>query len=226
MKWSIFKVVGSLCLAGGGWVVGDWYYMTLMRSQGVWILRGEGPLWDSAWVVRHIQDTKSTRPSQRIWTIAQTLQQQQLFAYLHFSYTGKGHGCLSARTRIPVARIVLPPRQSYVDAEGNRLPFIRPLDLPLIELPKWDSTAIRLILTFLEKKPLYKQLISYLSQDSDGIWQAHLEISSESFILGRTIHLKDALEQLDIYLRVIQPFIGGHSCRSVLLHIPNQIVCQ
>lgn len=219
--WTFF----SLALFSAGWALGDGYYIKIRKS-GSWYLSGEGMLWDSAWVLRHIRAVETESPSEWIWQVAQALRAERVFEKLRFSYTGKGDGRIYACTREPLARVVLPLRQYYVDKEGERLPFVKPLDLPVIEVQRWDSIAIREVLRFWQEKPLYTQLISRLYQDQTGVWQLHTEISSETFVLGRTPHLRTALEQFDVYLRSLQPHLGGHTCKVILLYIPNQIICQ
>ncbi|MCX8112414.1 MAG: hypothetical protein N3E49_04350 [Bacteroidia bacterium] len=207
------------------WIWGDSYY-TEMRKQGRWRIRGEGALWDSSWVLRRIQAVEVESPSEWIWAVCQTLHSERLFRSLRFSYTGKGEGRIQAQTWEPVARVRLALRQYYTDAQGHRLPFVRPLDLPLIEAPTWDSIALGTLLQHWQTYPLHHKLMSYIYKDSEGIWRAYLETSTETFTLGRTEHLAVGLRQLDIYLRYLTPIIGGHTCKVVLLHIPNQIVCQ
>ncbi|MEN3041538.1 MAG: hypothetical protein ABDH66_08390 [Bacteroidia bacterium] len=209
----------------GGWILGDQYY-TEMRRMGRWILRGEGPLWDSAWVMRHIQGVKTPSPSQWIWAISEALRKEQAFQSVHFYYTGKGEGRIYARACVPVARIKLPVRQYYIDTAGKRLPFVRPLDLPIVEALRWDSVAFAYILTFLQEKPLYRKLISRIYQEVDGTWHMHSEFGSETYVLGRTAHLPVGIYQLDVYLQSLQPKLGGHTCKRVILYIPSQIICQ
>lgn len=220
-------LLGGILLIGfpAGWAIGDNYYIE-MRKQGHWILRGEGALWDSAWALRHIRAVEVESPSEWIWTVYQALRTEKAFEELHFSYTGQGNGKIYARTREPVARVSLPLRQYYVDAHGERLPFVLPLDLPIIEASRWDSIAISEILNFWSKNRIYHLMTARIYQDSRGVWKVYTETSSETFVLGRTEHLPTAFAQLDVYLRSLQPQIGGHACKSVLLYIPDQIVCQ
>lgn len=220
-------LLGGMLLIGFpiGWALGDSYYVE-MRKRGRWLLQGEGSLWDSAWALRHIQAVEVESPSEWIWAVYQALRSEKAFEVLRFSYTGRGDGRIYARTAEPIARVSLPLRPYYVNARGERLPFIRPLDLPIIEAARWDSSAINNILAFWAEKPLYHAMTSRIYQDVQGIWKLYMETSSESFILGRTEHLPTAFAQLDVYLRSLQPQIGGHTCQSVLLYIPDQIVCQ
>ncbi|MCX7763798.1 MAG: hypothetical protein N2253_02760 [Bacteroidia bacterium] len=222
------RAVGAILVAisfSAGWAISDAYYLQ-MRRQGKWFLRGEGILWDTSWVFRHIRAVEADSPSEWMWNFYQTLREQGIFEHVRFIYTGRGDGYIYARTRRPMARVRLPLREYYIDAEGKRLPFVQPSDLPIIEAPRWDSTAFGLILGFFHENPIYQQLVSRLYQDSQGIWHAYLETSSEVFIMGKTEHLPIALKQLGIYLRLLSPYIGGHTCKTVLLHIPDQIVCQ
>ncbi len=226
MRYSFFFktfLLGSGFL--GSWALGDGYYMK-MRKQGRWILQGEGTLWDSSWALRHIRAVEANSPSAWIWAVYKALREEEAFQSLHFSYTGRGDGRIIARTQEPVARVSLPLRQYYISAEMKRLPFIKPLDLPIIEAPRWDSTAFEIILDFWRNNPIYYQATSRIYQDSDGIWHAYLEISPETFVLGRTEHLQTGFAQMPVYLRSLQPKIGSFTCKTVLLYIPDQIVCQ
>lgn len=207
------------------WTLADSYYVKL-RTQGEWYLVGSGPLWDSSWVVRTIESTGEGSPSAHLWQVYQALAETNLFEKVRVCYTGTGAVCLQAHTRKPIARIALPLRQYYVDAQGYRLPPIRQLDLPIIEAPRWDSTAIELFLHWWQEKPWYHAAVSRLYQRPDGLWLGYLEIASEVFHLGRTPHLPTALQQWDVYLRSIQPKEGGQTFHTVLLYIPGQIICE
>lgn len=218
--------VSLVALAVGlSWVSADRYYSQL-RAQGEWQLLGSGPLWDSSWIARTIESTGEASPSTRLWHVYQALSETNLFEKVRVCYTGTGRVCLEAYTRKPIARIALPLRQYYVDPQGHRLPPIRPIDLPIIEAPRWDSTAINLFLSWWQAKPWYHNAVSRLYQRPDGLWVGYLEISSEVFHLGRTPHLSTALQQWDVYLRSIQPKEGGHTFHTILLYIPGQIVCE
>ncbi|MCS6895990.1 MAG: hypothetical protein NZZ60_07610 [Bacteroidia bacterium] len=209
----------------GGWIVGDGYYVK-MRSSGKWILHGEGPLWDSAWVMRHIYAVRAPSPSMWIWSVSEALGEQQVFEAIKFHYTGKGDGRIYARTRTPIARVNLPIREYYLDAQGRRLPFVRPLDVSIVDAPRWDSIAFEHILELLREKPLYREMISRIYQEIDGVWHMHSEVSSETYVLGRTPHLRVGLRQLDVYLHSFRPMVGGNACKKVILYIPDQIICQ
>lgn len=224
-RYLFIKALLLICGFSGGWALGDEYYMK-MRRQGRWILQGEGTLWDSVWAHRHIQAVEAGTPSAWIWAAYKALSEEEAFQRLYFSYTGRGDGRIVARTQEPVARVSLPLRQYYLSADVKRLPFIKPLDLPIIEAPRWDSTAFGAILDFWARNPSYHQLTSRIQQGSDGLWRAYLEISPETFVLGRTEHLQTGFAQMTVYLRSLQPQIGGFTCKTVLLYIPDQIVCQ
>lgn len=219
------KVGGSLGLAVLGWAAGDAYYGHLQRTSR-WELQGEGPLWDSAWVARHLQAYQEGDAPLSIWPLYRALEETHLFAHLRFRYTGKGQGKVQALTRTPMARVVLPVRQYYLDTEGNRLPVVRPLDLPILSVLRWDSVAFAAFLTWWKAAPFYHRALSSCHQDSRGVWQAHLEVMPETFVLGRSESLPRAFAQLNVYLRLIQPKLGGFVCETVLLHIPDQIICQ
>ncbi len=219
--WTVFATLG----AGLSWILGDSYYAAL-QLRGEWRLMGSGSLWDSSWVARSIEATEGPTPEKRLWNAYKALKETALFEKVQIYYTGTGVVCLQAHTRQPVARVALPLRQFYVDAEGHRLPLTRPLDLPIIETPRWDSTAIETFLRWWKAKPWYHQAVSRLYQRPDGLWIGYLEISSETFHLGRTPHLPTALQQWDVYLRAIQLKEGGYTFRTILLYIPGQIVCE
>lgn len=226
MRYSLLlRAVLFGCGFSGTWALSDEYYMK-MRRQGRWILHGEGTLWDSAWALRHIRAVEASSPSAWIWAVSKALREEKAFQSLHFTYTGRGDGRIVARTQEPVARVSLPLRQYYISADQQRLPFIKPLDLPIIEAPRWDSTAFGLILDFWQKNPTYYKATSRMYQGSDGIWRIYLEICSETFLLGRTEHLPIGFAQMPVYLRSLQPQIGGFTCKTVLLYIPDQIICQ
>ncbi|MCX7606068.1 MAG: hypothetical protein N2170_02220 [Bacteroidia bacterium] len=219
--WFILVLLGTV----GGWGMGDGYY-TALQERGKWRLRGEGILWDSAWAARHVEAVKVFSPVERLWEFWKGLQETELFHQVRVYYTGTGDVVVQAVTRTPAARVALPLRQYYVDREGHRLPMIRSLDLPIIELGRWDSVAIAFFLGWWSAKPWYHRAVSRLYQAADGIWYGYLEIASETFVLGRTPHLPTALSQWEVYLRAIQPKQGGDACRRVILHVPGQIVCE
>ncbi len=222
---SWIKVGGSLGLAVLGWAVGDGYYSQL-QQRGRWELQGEGPLWDSAWVARHLEAYQEGDAPLSTWLLYRALEETHLFAQVRFRYTGKGQGKVQALTRMPMARVVLPVRQYYLDTEGNRLPIVRPLNLPVLSALRWDSVAFAAFLAWWKAAPFYHRALSYAYQDPRGVWQAHLEVMPETFVLGRTEALPRAFAQLDVYLRLLQPKLGGFACKAVLLYIPNQIICQ
>ncbi|MCS7189866.1 MAG: hypothetical protein RMJ66_08385, partial [Bacteroidia bacterium] len=197
---------------------------TQLREKGKWTLRGEGLLWDSSWIKQNIEAISTASPS--LWRTWQEIKSSGLCDKIWAFYTVKGGTHIWLRTREPIARVVLPIRQYYVDKEGNRLPVTRPLDMPVIQMHRWDSLAVGLFSSWWQKYPWYHRAVSYLQQLPDGVWQGYLEISPEQFVLGRTVHLPTALEQWEVYLRLIQPKEGGNACEKVILYIPGQIICQ
>jgi len=219
------KVAGSVGLAVLGWAGGDAYYLQLQKA-GRWQLEGEGPLWDSVWLARHLEAYQQGDEPLSVWPLYQALEETRLFAGLRFWYTGQGQRKVSARTRTPMARVVLPMRQYYLDPEGHRLPIVHPLDLPILSATRWDSVAFAAFLAWWKAAPFYHRALSYSYQDPQGVWHAHLQVTPETFVLGRTESLPQAFAQLDVYLRLLQPKLGAFACKTVLLHIPNQIVCQ
>ena len=215
----------GIAVLGVGWKAGDDYY-SLLQAQGQWYITGQGLLWDSLWVVRQIEALDGNTPQERLWHFYQDMHEMKLFRKINVYYTGKGQVYIQSILREPVARLVLPVRQYYVDKEGVRLPLVRSLDLPLIEAHKWDSTAIALFLSWWEQNPWYHRAVSRLKELPDGQWIGFLEMSPEVFWLGRVSHLGIALQQWDVYLRLLQPKLGAQYCKKVILFIPNQIICQ
>jgi hypothetical protein len=225
MKGSLVGVLGVTLWIIFSWIGGEIYYETL-RLRGGWRIEGKGALWDSAWIMQHVAAQASFPPAERVWRLQQELKDTRLFSHITIYYTGRGEGRLRAITREPAARVMLPLRQYYLSWEGERLPLVRPLPVPLISAPRWDSTAFAHFLSWWKLNPWYSQATSLLYQDPRGVWHGYLEIAPETFVLGRTPHLPTALSQWDVYLRSLQPKLGGRTCKSVLLYIPKQIVCQ
>jgi len=215
----------SLLLIGGSWVGASRYFDTRLAVGG-WLVQGEGPLWDSIWTARHIEAHGDMGYGWDVWSVWVDLGYQRLFAYRALRYDGKGQHHLTLRTHIPVALVRLPGRFMYMDDGGRLLPHTRPLPLPVIEVPRWDSTGALIFLNWWREDSLVYRLTSHLYQDPRGVWFWYGQIFPEAFVLGRTEDLDRAIGHWQIYQMRLQPRLGSHTCKSVLLHIPGQIVCQ
>lgn len=207
------------------WVGASWYYDTLLR-QGRWVVEGVGLLWDSVWVMRHIEAHGTSGQRWDVWGVWVDFERQGLFEGMALSYGGRGCYRFWAATRDPAALIQLPGGLVYVDKAGKRLPFTRPLAMPVLEMPRWDSLAIATFLAWWQSEPLAYALTSHLCQRPDGVWQWFGQIFPETFTFGRTEDLAIAVSQWRVYLERLQPKIGAQTCKNVLLYIPGQIVCQ
>lgn len=219
----------SLFLLGLGAVVGVWLggarYYTHIMKQGEWDIVGLGG------VVRHpelerVRQRMAGLPENWLWSVRQQLLEEIGARKIGVTFKAQGGGTIHIEMRKPIARVALPLRHFYVDGEGYRFSPLRTLDLPLLEMPRWDSTAIFTFLRWWETNSWYHRAVSCLRQDAEGIWHGYLEIAPERFVLGRTEDLAIALRQWDIYLQVLQPRIGAHRCSAVLLYVPGQIICQ
>lgn len=221
---SVSLLLLGVGMAGGVWIAGARYYGYIME-RGEWDVVGLGG------VVRHpeldqIRRSMRGSPQTWIWSVRQRLLDEIGARKVEVSFKAKGGGTVQIEMRRPMARAVLPLRHFYIDGEGYRFLPLRTLDLPLIEMPRWDSAAVFTFLRWWEAQPWYHRAVSCLRQDAAGVWHGYLEIAPEHFILGRTEDLSVALRQWEVYLKVLQPRIGAHRCSSVLLYVPGQIICQ
>ncbi len=215
-------LIGFVLVTWGG---ASWYYDSLLR-RGEWVIVGEGALWDSAWVVRHIEAHGERGRGWDLWGLWFDFARQGLFERLALSYEGRGGYRLKARTRTPMAIIQLPGGLAYVDKAGKRLPFTRLMAIPVLEMPRWDSLAVATFLAWWYRDSLAYALTSHVYQGPDGLWQWFGQIFPETFILGRTEDLATAISQWRVYVERLQPRIGALTCKKVLLYIPGQIVCR
>lgn len=221
---SVSLFLLGLGMAGGMWVAGARYYARIME-------KGEWDIVGLSGVVRHpelvrIRQSMQGLPSSWIWPVRQQLLDEIGARKVRVSFKAQGGGTIQIEMRRPVARVVLPLRHFYIDEEGYRFLPLRTLDLPLVEMPRWDSTAVFTFLRWWKAQPWYHRAVSWLRQDAVGIWHGYLEIAPEHFVLGRTEDLPIALRQWEVYLKVLQPRIGARRYSSVLLYVPGQIVCR
>ena len=211
---------------GVSWGGSNWYVGERLRREGRWVVEGWGPLWDSAWVARHIEAHGEAGRGWDVWSLWVDLWEQQLFEkqalWVGADFTYR----LRLQTRIPVAALRLPGRLLYVDSQGRLLPYTRALDLPILEMPRWDSLAVAFFLEWWQTDTLFYRLTSHISQDSRHVWYGYGQIFPEQFVLGRTEDLPQARRQWYYYHSLVRPRLGSNTCKSVLLHVPNQIICQ
>ncbi len=211
---------------GATWTGANWYFTKRLRSEGQWRVWGSGPLWDSAWTARHIEAHGEVGRGWDLWSLWVDLKEQQLFDQQQLWIGARLNYHLSVHTRVPVAAIRLPGRLLYMDRETRLLPYTRYLNLPVLEMPRWDSSAASFFLTWWQEDTLFYRLSSHLYQDNRGVWHAYAQIFPETFIFGRTDDLSQARLQWYHYNTLVRPYLGANTCKIVLLHIPNQIVCQ
>ncbi|MCS6790411.1 MAG: hypothetical protein NZ580_05480 [Bacteroidia bacterium] len=219
----------SLFLLGLGAAVGVWLggasYHAYIMERGEWDIVGLGG------VVRHpeleqIRRRMTGSLESWLWAVRQQLLNEIGARKVEVTFKAQGGGTIQIEMRKPVARAVLPLRHFYIDGEGYRFLPLRNLDLPLVEMPRWDSVAVFTFLRWWETQPWYHRAVSCLRQDAEGIWHGYLEVAPERFVLGRTEDLPVALRHWETYLKVLQPRIGAQRCSAVLLYVPGQIICQ
>jgi len=211
---------------GVSWGGANWYYEERLRAAGKWVIEGAGPLWDSLWTARHIEAHGEAGRGWDLWSLWVDLREQQVFMQQELWIGANWTYHLRVHTRVPAAALRLPGRLAYVDWEARILPLTRPLALPILEMPRWDSSAVRFFLSWWREDTLFHRLSSHLIQDGRGVWYGYGQIFPERFVLGRTEDLPWARRQWYLYHTLVRPRIGANTCKSVLLHIPNQIVCQ
>ncbi len=211
---------------GVSWVGANWYFGERLRKEGRWVVWGAGPLWDSTWTARHIEAHGEAGRGWNLWALWVDLWEQQLFERQEVWLGARLTYHLEVLTRTPVAALRLPGRLVYIDREARLLPHTRPLNLPILEMPRWDSRAARFFLTWWQEDTLFYRLSSHLYQDGRGVWYAYAQVFPETFILGRTEDLPQARRQWYYYSTLVRPRFGASTCKFVLLYVPDQIICQ
>lgn len=211
---------------GATWAGSNWYFGERLRKEGRWVVWGMGPLWDSIWTARHIEAHGDAGRGWNLWSLWVDLREQQLFAQQELWIGARFTYCLKVETRIPQAALRLPGRLQYIDRDLRLLPCTRHLNLPILEMPRWDSSAALFFLNWWREDTLFYQLNSHIYQDNRGVWYAYGQVFPETFILGRTEDLPQARRQWYYYSALVRSRFGANTCKFVLLYVPDQIICQ
>ncbi|MGQ9863426.1 MAG: hypothetical protein ACUVRD_02935 [Bacteroidia bacterium] len=190
------------------------------HKEAVVFLQGQGPLYDSVWV----QTLLGRRAHGTLSEIYQVLAETRSFEKIRIHPTPSGDYQVRVVSRKPLFRIVLPLRSLYVDSTGEFFPALRPLNVPLIAMPRLDTTAVEALREAFIRYPFLRLLVSHVMQDTRQVFWGYSQIGQETFCLGRNEELLEALPKMISFYRHWRSYMG--SCRRVHLNLKNQVICQ
>ena len=139
----------------------------------------------------------------------------------------------------PIARLILPDEDRYIDREGTFLPLSDRYTARV--LPVFTEGNTRLSPEFFtsEKGAPYLNVLAYI--DSSDFWRAQIaemhlqadgrvyfvpQIGTHKIELGKPVNAPQKLGRLMLYYKQVAPNIGWEKYHRINLEFENQIVCE
>ncbi|MFT2010896.1 cell division protein FtsQ/DivIB [Pontibacter sp. 13R65] len=140
----------------------------------------------------------------------------------------------------PIARIIRPEQDVYIDAEGNMLPLSDRYTARVIPITKsavvkplnnsffQDSTGreyLSLVLR-IEKDEFWKAQLAQMHIDAKGMVSFLPQVGEHTIEFGRPVQVDEKLKKLMVFYKEVLPVMGWDRYKRVNVAFEDQIICE
>ena len=140
----------------------------------------------------------------------------------------------------PLARIIRPDEDVYVDTEGNVLPLSDRYTARVLPITKsahikslnkeffQDSTgkAYLDLLHYIEKDAFWKAQLAQMHIDGDGKVSFLPQVGEHTIEFGKPVNFDQKFRKLMIFYKEVLPVMGWEKYKRVNIEYEDQIICE
>ncbi|WP_299707295.1 hypothetical protein [uncultured Pontibacter sp.] len=147
---------------------------------------------------------------------------------------------VSIKQNRPIARIIRPDQDVYIDAEGNMLPLSERYTARVIPITKTqsgrpfgrdffqDSTgqAYLSLLRFIETDQFWKAQLAQMHIDEKGSVSFLPQVGEHTIEFGKPDEAEQKFKKLMVFYKEVLPVMGWDKYKRVNVEYEDQIICE
>ncbi|PVY41160.1 cell division protein FtsQ [Pontibacter virosus] len=147
---------------------------------------------------------------------------------------------VSIKQNRPIARIIRPDQDVYIDAEGNMLPLSERYTARVIPITKTQSSrpfgrdffqdstgqAYLSLLRFIETDQFWKAQLAQMHIDEKGRISFLPQVGEHTIEFGKPDEAEQKFKKLMVFYKEVLPVMGWDKYKRVNVEYEDQIICE